>query len=78
MTGDALAPIRRTRSWPGLGGSWSYDIWGGNGRPVIMIHGILFDRAMWWPAAAEMCTDCTVITVDLPARPRREARAPAA
>ena len=75
MMGDALPPIRRTRGWPALGGWWSYDTWGGNGRPVILIHGILFDRAMWWPAAAELCKDCTVIAVDLPGHGASPARA---
>jgi hypothetical protein len=66
MTGDAVPPVRRAHTWPAPGGSWSYDTWGGNGRPVILIHSILFDRAMWWPLAAELRTDCAVIAVDLP------------
>jgi pimeloyl-ACP methyl ester carboxylesterase len=66
MTGDAVPPVRQAHTWRAPGGSWSYDTWGGNGRPVILIHSILFDRAMWWPAAAELRTDCTVIAVDLP------------
>ncbi len=43
-----------------------YDRWGEFGRPVVLLHGLLFDRTMWWPVAAELATDCTVIAPDLP------------
>ena len=43
-----------------------YDRWGTTGRPVVLLHGLLFDRTMWWPAAAELATHCTVIAPDLP------------
>ena len=43
-----------------------YDRWGQFGRPVVLLHGLLFDRTMWWPAAAELAGDCTVIAPDLP------------
>lgn len=45
-----------------------YDRWGRFGRPVLLLHGLLFDRTMWWPVAAELATNttCTVIAPDLP------------
>jgi pimeloyl-ACP methyl ester carboxylesterase len=43
-----------------------YDRWGQFGRPVVLLHGVLFDRTMWWPVAAELAADCTVIAPDLP------------
>jgi pimeloyl-ACP methyl ester carboxylesterase len=45
-----------------------YDRWGRYGRPVLLLHGLLFDRTMWWPVAAELATatTCTVIAPDLP------------
>jgi pimeloyl-ACP methyl ester carboxylesterase len=66
VTVDALPPARSTRRWPAPGGSWGYDCWGSNGRPVLLLHSVLFDRAVWWPAAADLRTECTMIAVDLP------------
>lgn len=43
-----------------------YDRWGEFGRPVVLLHGLLFDRTMWWPVAAELAGDCTVVAPDLP------------
>ncbi|MCO8274708.1 alpha/beta fold hydrolase [Actinoplanes sp. TRM 88003] len=43
-----------------------YDRWGQFGRPVVLLHGLLFDRTMWWPVGAELATHCTVIAPDLP------------
>ena len=43
-----------------------YDRWGRYGRPVVLLHGLLFDRTMWWPVAAELATACTVVAPDLP------------
>jgi pimeloyl-ACP methyl ester carboxylesterase len=44
-----------------------YDRWGQFGRPIILLHGLLFDRTMWWPAAAELVSGrCTVVAPDLP------------
>jgi pimeloyl-ACP methyl ester carboxylesterase len=44
-----------------------FDRWGGGGRPVLLLHGLLFDRTMWWPVAAELAgVDCSVIAPDLP------------
>jgi pimeloyl-ACP methyl ester carboxylesterase len=75
MTDPRSASARRTHCWPAPGGSYSYDTWGRNGRPVLLLHGLLFDRAMWWPAAAELRTDATVIAVDLPGHGTSPARA---
>jgi pimeloyl-ACP methyl ester carboxylesterase len=52
-----------------------YDRWGEFGRPVLLLHGLLFDRTMWWPVAAELGGDCTVIAPDLPGHGQSPARA---
>jgi pimeloyl-ACP methyl ester carboxylesterase len=61
-----LPPIRTSRQWPAPGGAWSYDTWGTNGRPVILIPTVLFPRSSWWPVAADLRPHATVIAVDLP------------
>lgn len=43
-----------------------YDRWGQFGRPILLLHGLLFDRTMWWPLAAELTGGCTVVAPDLP------------
>ncbi|MBO3743452.1 alpha/beta fold hydrolase [Actinoplanes flavus] len=43
-----------------------YDRWGGYGRPVVLLHGLFYDRTIWWPVAAELTGPCSVIAVDLP------------
>lgn len=45
-----------------------YDRWGQFGRPVVLLHGLLFDRTMWWPLAAELAAtaSCTIVAADLP------------
>jgi pimeloyl-ACP methyl ester carboxylesterase len=43
-----------------------YDRWGAYGRPIVLLHGLLFDRTMWWPVAADLGDSCTAIAVDLP------------
>jgi len=44
-----------------------YDRWGQFGRPVLLLHGLLFDRTMWWPAAAALAgARCTIVAPDLP------------
>ena len=44
-----------------------YDRWGQFGRPVVLLHGLLFDRTMWWPVAAELTSAaCTIVAPDLP------------
>ncbi|WP_433375803.1 alpha/beta fold hydrolase [Actinoplanes sp. CA-142083] len=44
-----------------------YDRWGEFGRPVVLLHGLLFDRTMWWPVAAELASaGCTIVAPDLP------------
>ena len=66
MSDDVLPPVRTTEIWRGPDGSWAYDFWGFHGRPVILIHTALFDRTIWWPPAADLRTDATVVAVDLP------------
>jgi len=43
-----------------------YDRWGGCGRPVVLLHGLLYDRTMWWPVAADLGDCCAAVAVDLP------------
>lgn len=44
-----------------------FDRWGEFGRPVVLLHGLLLDRRMWWPVAAELTgAPCTVVAPDLP------------
>jgi pimeloyl-ACP methyl ester carboxylesterase len=66
MSADWLARVRSTRRWSAPGGAWSYDTWGRHGRPVVLLHPVLFDRTMWWPIAADLRTEGTMIAVDLP------------
>ncbi|GAA3347333.1 hypothetical protein GCM10020358_61720 [Amorphoplanes nipponensis] len=66
MSADWLAPVRSARSWAAPGGTLGYDTWGAHGRPVLLLHAPLFDRTMWWPVAADLRTEATMIAVDLP------------
>jgi hypothetical protein len=61
-------PRRSTHATGRPGNLLVYDRWGSYGRPVLLLHGLLFDRTMWWPVAAELATaaTCTVIAPDLP------------
>ncbi|SDS36450.1 alpha/beta fold hydrolase [Actinoplanes derwentensis] len=43
-----------------------YDRWGASGRPVVLLHGLFYDRTMWWPVAADLGGSCTAVAVDLP------------
>ncbi|AEV84076.1 homoserine O-acetyltransferase [Actinoplanes sp. SE50] len=43
-----------------------YDRWGRFGRPVVLLHGLFYDRTMWWPVAAELDAGCAAVAVDLP------------
>ncbi|GAA4605777.1 pimeloyl-ACP methyl ester carboxylesterase [Actinoplanes octamycinicus] len=43
-----------------------YDRWGRCGRPVVLLHGLGYDRTMWWPVAAELGDSCAAVAVDLP------------
>jgi pimeloyl-ACP methyl ester carboxylesterase len=75
------APLRSEHTWRGPGGALTYDRWGTGGRPLVFLHGVTFDRRMWWPVAAELADDCLVIAVDLPGHgetPRRSNYEPAA
>jgi pimeloyl-ACP methyl ester carboxylesterase len=61
-------PRRSTHASGGPKTLLVYDRWGAYGRPVLLLHGLLFDRMMWWPVAAELATasTCTVVAPDLP------------
>ncbi|MFC0528608.1 alpha/beta fold hydrolase [Phytohabitans kaempferiae] len=82
VTGRNPRPPRRVpRAWLGPAGTWTYDVWGDTGRPVVLLHGPVYDRRMWWPAGAELADHATVIAVDLPGHgdsPARSGYPPAA
>src|SRR3954469_5550626 len=61
-------PRRTTHAIGGPARLLVYDRWGRFGRPVLLLHGLLFDRTMWWPVAAELAaaSSCTVIAPHLP------------
>jgi len=71
---QTLPPLRATRTWRSPAGAWCYDTWGNHGRPIVLIPAVMFDRAMWWPAAAELRPHATVIAVDLPGHGDSSAR----
>ncbi|AEV81231.1 hypothetical protein ACWT_0219 [Actinoplanes sp. SE50] len=66
MREQTLPPVRTSHLWRGLQGRWNYDMWGCNGRPVVLLPAVLFDRTMWWPLAAELRPYAAVIAIDLP------------
>ncbi|GIM90941.1 alpha/beta fold hydrolase [Paractinoplanes toevensis] len=59
-------PLRTTHIAGGPRNALVYDRWGQYGRPVLLLHGLLFDRTMWWPVGAELARVCTVVAPDLP------------
>lgn len=59
-------PRRTTHTAGGPRSLLVYDRWGQFGRPVLLLHGLLFDRTIWWPAAAELAGAGTVVAPDLP------------
>ncbi|MBB2941202.1 pimeloyl-ACP methyl ester carboxylesterase [Actinoplanes lutulentus] len=60
------APRRTTHAYGTPVNRLVYDRWGQFGRPVVLLHGLLYDRTMWWPVAAELGNTCSVLAVDLP------------
>lgn len=66
LSTDGMPPRRFEHTFTGPAGTWAYDRWGDDGRPVVLLHGPTFDRTMWWPVAAELADHCTVVAVDLP------------
>ncbi|WP_433830040.1 alpha/beta fold hydrolase [Actinoplanes sp. CA-015351] len=66
------APRRTTHAYGTPVNRLVYDRWGQFGRPVVLLHGLLYDRTMWWPVAAELGqsknrgSTCSVLAVDLP------------
>jgi pimeloyl-ACP methyl ester carboxylesterase len=76
MTAAPMPPMRTSHTRRTPQGLLSYDLWGVNGRPVLLLPALLFDRVMWWPVAADLRPYATVIAPDLPGhgdstRPRR-------
>ncbi len=68
-------PRRTTHVCGGPDNLLVYDRWGTHGRPVVLLHGLLFDRTMWWPAAAELASSCLVVAPDLPGHGQTPPRA---
>ncbi len=60
------APRRTTHAYGTPRNRLVYDRWGAFGRPVVLLHGLLYDRTMWWPVAADLGNTCSVVAVDLP------------
>jgi pimeloyl-ACP methyl ester carboxylesterase len=67
-------PLRTTHTTRSPKNILMYDRWGSFGRPVLLLHGLLFDRTMWWPAAAELAGECTIVAPDLPGHGATPAR----
>jgi hypothetical protein len=63
---ETLPPVRTTHVFRAPAGSWCYDIWGLNGRPVVFLPAVLFGRTSWWPVAADLRPHATVVAVELP------------
>jgi pimeloyl-ACP methyl ester carboxylesterase len=59
-------PRRTTHAYGTPKNRLVYDRWGRFGRPVVLLHGLFYDRTMWWPVAAELGDSCAAIAVDLP------------
>jgi pimeloyl-ACP methyl ester carboxylesterase len=59
-------PCRSTHTFSAAGSRIVYDRWTGPGRPVLLLHALLFDRTQWWPLAADLAAVCTVVAPDLP------------
>jgi len=58
---DAASPIR----FAGLAGRLQGSPTTG-GTPIVLLHGLTFDRRMWDPVIAALPTDRRVLTLDLP------------
>ncbi|GLW35026.1 alpha/beta fold hydrolase [Actinoplanes regularis] len=68
-------PPRRTTHAHGTANNrLVYDRWGRFGRPVLLLHGLFYDRTMWWPVAAELDGNCAAVAVDLPGHGESPAR----
>lgn len=67
-------PRRTTHAYGTPKNRLVYDRWGRFGRPVVLLHGLFYDRTMWWPVAAELENSCAAIAVDLPGHGQSAAR----
>jgi pimeloyl-ACP methyl ester carboxylesterase len=74
-TADTMPPRRSTHTFGPPAEQWVYDRWGDTGRPVVLLHSLLFDRRVWWPVAADLAAHCVVIAPDLPGHGDTAARA---
>ena len=67
-------PRRTTHAYGTPRNRLVYDRWGRYGRPVVLLHGLFYDRTMWWPVAAELGGSCAAVAVDLPGHGESAAR----
>lgn len=67
-------PRRTTHAYGTPKNLLAYDWWGRFGRPIVLLHGLLFDRTMWWPLAAELGDGHTAVAIDLPGHGESAAR----
>lgn len=61
-----MRPRRTTHAYGTPKNLLVYDRWSRFGRPVVLLHGLGYDRAMWWPVAADLGDDAAAVTIDLP------------
>ncbi|OLT13876.1 hypothetical protein BJF79_19505 [Actinomadura sp. CNU-125] len=52
--------------WTGPEGTWAYERRGASGPGIVLLHGMMFDRAMWRPVAENLARDHIVVSLDLP------------
>ncbi len=52
--------------WTGPEGDWAYERRGASGPGIVLLHGMMFDRAMWRPVVEELARDHIVVSLDLP------------
>ncbi|MEV5694767.1 alpha/beta fold hydrolase [Micromonospora globbae] len=62
----ATASSTELESWTGPAGRWMFQGAGTSGRPVLLIHGMMFDHMMWRPIVDDLARDHRVLAVDLP------------
>jgi pimeloyl-ACP methyl ester carboxylesterase len=60
--------------WTGPGGTWAFQRAGSSGPSVLLLHGMMFDHAMWRPVVDDLARDHRVLAVDLPGHGAAPAR----
>ncbi|NMO49887.1 alpha/beta fold hydrolase [Actinoplanes sp. TBRC 11911] len=74
LAGNPPERLRSSRTWGATPYHLTYDRWGTTGRPVLLLHGLLHDRSMWWPLGDALAPYCTLLAVDLPGHGQSRAR----